>query len=249
MNGGAEAVSKTPNRDKFNARMKSKYPDREFADDEELFGQIESDYEGAEENASTISALNDMIGGDERAASFLSSWHRGGDPLLALVEEYGEEFVQGLTLPENKEKVAEASKKYLKKIADSKALDEEIAKNDEASQQVLDALREEYGEEKVDAAISSLGDKLKNWLMHKITKEDVLAEINAANYDADVQKASEEGEVRGRNANIVAKKRMAKAGDGMPNIGGGVNKPVPKSEGKDYGALSKTANTASIWDR
>lgn len=34
------------NRDKYMERMKGKYPDREFSDDEALFGQINDDYDG-----------------------------------------------------------------------------------------------------------------------------------------------------------------------------------------------------------
>ena len=40
------------NRERYTERLKAKYPDREFADDEALFGQINDDYDGYDKELS-----------------------------------------------------------------------------------------------------------------------------------------------------------------------------------------------------
>ncbi|MBD5172001.1 MAG: hypothetical protein HDT02_02100 [Bacteroidales bacterium] len=48
----AETEKDTSKRGRFEARMRNLYPDREFADDEELFGQIYDDYDEYESKIS-----------------------------------------------------------------------------------------------------------------------------------------------------------------------------------------------------
>ena len=42
------------NRERYTERLKAKYPDREFADDEALFGQINDDYDGYDKELSGL---------------------------------------------------------------------------------------------------------------------------------------------------------------------------------------------------
>lgn len=245
-----EQVSKTPNRDKFNARMKAKYPEREFADDEELFGQIDSDYETADGNAKTIGALNEMLTDDPRSATFISNWREKGDPLIALIEEYGEDLVQGMLEEGNKEKIAAANQKYLERIAENKKLDDLIAKNQEESQAVVDAKKAEVGDETVTKAMDFIKDIYINCLTGKVTSEMLDMAIQSVNHDQDVAQAQAEGEVKGRNEQIGQKVRKARQGDGVPNIGGGSAAQMPKPK-KSMGALDRYGEgaPASIWDR
>lgn len=244
----AAQESKTPNRDKFNARMKARYPDREFADDEELFGQIDSDYEGAEKNEQTIGALNDMLMNDPKAATFIDKWHENGDPLVALIEEYGEEMVRGLNDPEKKEAIAAANQKYLAKIARDKELDEVISNNMQEAQAFVDGKKAELGEETVTKVLDLIKQAGLEFITGKITPAVFGMALAAVNHDSDVAQASAEGEVRGRNANISAKVRRGKAGDGVPNVGGGsqMRAQAPK---RDLGVLDRYNQSTSIWDR
>lgn len=245
-----EQVSKTPNRDKFNARMKAKYPDREFADDEELFGQIDSDYETADGNTKTIDALNEMLADDPRSATFIANWREKGDPLLALIEEYGEDLVAGMLEEGKKEEIAKANQRYLDRIANNKKLDDVIAANMDESQAIVDAKKAEVGEETVNKAMDLIKDIYINCLTGKVTTEMLDMAIQSVNHDQDVERAAAEGEVKGRNEQIGAKVRKAKFGDGVPNIGGGSAAQMPKPK-KSMGALDRYGEgaPASIWDR
>ena len=56
--------------------------------------------------------------------------------------------------------------------------------------------------------------------MGKILPETIEMILKALNHDADVANAQEEGEVAGRNAKIVERKRNSKKGDGITNLNG-----------------------------
>jgi hypothetical protein len=66
----------------------------------------------------------------------------------------------------------------------------------------------------------------------------------AMNYDNDVAKADSEGEIRGRNAAIEAKRVAAesKKGDGIPNLVGGGSEPEKENENGRVSFLGKKRN-------
>ena len=47
----------TTNRDRYAERLKAKYPDREFADDEAIFGQANDDYDNYDNQADFLCVL------------------------------------------------------------------------------------------------------------------------------------------------------------------------------------------------
>ena len=51
--------------------------------------------------------------------------------------------------------------------------------------------------------------------------------LKAINHDTDVATASEEGEIRGKNAKAEAKLRKPTRGDGTPTLAGANNAPAP----------------------
>lgn len=92
------------NRDRYSERLKAKYPDKEFADDEALFGQINDDYDGYEKELGTYrereKALSDLFASNPRSASFLTDWRNGEDPIVGLVRKFGDDFKAALEDPE-----------------------------------------------------------------------------------------------------------------------------------------------------
>ena len=75
------------NRERYTERLKAKYPDREFADDEALFGQINDDYDGYDKELSGYKerekALSDLFAGNPQSAAFLTDWRKGEDPMIS----------------------------------------------------------------------------------------------------------------------------------------------------------------------
>ena len=119
-------------RDQQLERLRKKYPDKKFEDDEEIYGQIYDDYDQYEQDLSGYKdrekAMSDMFAADPRSAQFLADMHNGNDPYVGLVKNFGIEIQDVLDDPEMQEKIAEANKDYVERVAKSRQLDEEYEK-------------------------------------------------------------------------------------------------------------------------
>lgn len=213
-------------RDQQLERLRKKYPDKKFEDDEEIYGQISDDYDQYEHELDGYrgreKALGDMFSADPRSAQFLADMHNGQDPVLGLVKNFGIEIKDVLDNPEMQDKIAEANKEYVERVAKSKQLDEEYEKNMEVSLETLRQFQEERGmsDEQIDAVADAMLTVVKDGVMGKFSRETLEMFVNAINHDSDVANASEEGRVAGRNAKIVEGLRKQNKGDGTSPLNG-----------------------------
>lgn len=218
-------------RDQVGERLKKRYPDREYADDEALFGQINDDYDAYDNELSGYKererSLSEMFAADPRSAQFLTDMHQGKDPVLGLVSNFGVEIKDVLDDPEMQDKIAEANKEYVERVAKSKALDAEYEKNMDASLETLRQFQQERGlsDEEIDAVVDGLLAIVRDGVMGKFTAETLDMMVKAINHDANVATAAEEGEIAGRNAQIVEKQRKRSKGDGTLPLQGKHGQP------------------------
>lgn len=221
-------------RDQFSERLKKKYPDREYADDEALFGQIDEDYADYDDQINQYKEregrITDLFSKDPQSAHFLTEMAKGNDPWLGVIERLGIDGVTDLLNdPSKREEYVEANKRYLARIAKQKELDEEYERNmQEVTLPMLERLKQERGlsDETIDEAWSFLhkiGDEV---IYGNFTEETFDMALNAINHDADVANARAEGTVAGRNAKIEEKLRKPTTGDGTPNLAGSNNGPA-----------------------
>ena len=244
------------NRDKYAERLKAKYPDREFADDEALWGQANEDYDGydreLEEYKEREKTFSDLFTNDPRSAAFLTQWRNGKNPAVALVEMFGDDFVEELKNPARQEELAQASKAYAERIAKEKEFDSQYRENISTTLDTLERMQQEdgYSDEDIDNAMSFLVGIMKDGIVGKFTPESIRMAMSAINHDADVAVAAREGEVKGRNAKIEERLRRSRRGDGTAaldgrNGGGGSPRNVP-----DLGALNRYDDGGqTIWER
>ena len=229
-------------RDSHIERMRKKYPDKKFEDDEELFGAISDDYDQYEKENSEYKgrekALSDMFGADPRSAQFLTDMHNGQDPVLGLVRNFGIEIKDVLDDPEMQEKIAEANKDYVERIAKNKQLEEEYQKNTEQTLETLRQFQNERGlsDEQIDEIMGKAIGIVSDGVVGKFAPETLEMIMKAMNYDTDVANAAEEGEIAGRNAKIVEKLRQQKDGDGTMPLAG------------KNGTPTRSAKSRSIFD-
>lgn len=222
-------------RDQQLERLRKKYPDKKFEDDEEIYGQISDDYDQYEHELDDYrgreKALGDMFSADPRSAQFLADMHNGQDPVLGLVKNFGIEIKDVLDNPEMQDKIAEANREYVERVARSKQLDEEYEKNMDASLATLRQFQEERGmsDEQIDAVADAMLTVVKDGVMGKFSRETLEMFVNAINHDSDVANASEEGRVAGRNAKIVEGLRKQNKGDGTSPLNG-KNGGAPKNK-------------------
>lgn len=213
-------------RDQHIERLRKKYPEKKFEDDEEIYGQISDDYDQYEHDIDEMrgreKSLSDMFAADPRSAQFLTDMHNGTDPILGLVRNFGVEIKDVLDDPEMQDKIAEANKEYVERVANSKKLDEEYEKNMDATLETLRQFQTERGmtDEQIDKIAGLLLGIVRDGIMGKFSAATLDMACKALNYDADVAAAGEEGEVAGRNAKITEKLRKSSKGDGTSPIGG-----------------------------
>ncbi|MDE7441691.1 MAG: hypothetical protein K2M69_05975 [Muribaculaceae bacterium] len=224
-------------RDQHLERLRTKYPEKKFEDDEEIFGQISDDYDAFEQENGAMKererSLSNMFRENPQAAFFLNDMREGGDPVMSLVRRLGIEVKDVIDDPAMQEKIEAANKEYLDRVAKSRELDEEYERNmDTTLNKTLPEYMHQHGlgEEEIDAICAAWIQIIKDGILGKLTPETITLIANALNHDTDVANAQEEGEVAGRNAKIVEKMRNSKKGDGIRNLNGRNGTPGQRDE-------------------
>lgn len=240
-------------------RLKAKYPEENFDDDEALFGRINGDYDDYDKQIADrdkrISgyeadekALSDMFSADPRSAQFLDRWRKGDDPSIALIRLYGDDVMEIINDPEKQEAVAEANKEYAQRVTKSKEYEEEYKKNLDESLGMLENLRKEgMSDDEIDNVMEKVITIVRDGLRGKFTLDTFNMVKKAISHDSDVDEALAEGEIKGRNAKIDERAKLRRKGDGTAPLGGNGGGAEPR-RGKDIGALGNFGGE-DIWSR
>lgn len=237
----------------FSERLSGKYPDRDFTDEEIMYGQINDDYDSYEKELDGYrqreSDLTGMFSSDPRSAVFLTNWRKGEDPVVQFVRQFGSEIKDAIDDPEKLDAIASANKEYAERVAKEKELEEAYKQNLETSMADLSRMQEERGltDEQIESAMQFVSTIANDYVMGKITPATMELAFKAMNYDTDVAEASEEGEIKGRNTKIEERLKKEKSGDGMPADMSGRNNSQKKAP-KPMGVLDEITGD-SIWDR
>lgn len=244
----AETTPTKSKRDLTRERLANKYPDRNFDDEEELFGAINDDYDSYDNDLAGYrereQTLSDMFTSDPKSASFLTAWRKGGDPVTELIRIYGkDEIMDAINDPDRLEELSAANKDFVERVAKEKELDEQYQQNLAASLEEMGRIQEAQGlsDEDLDAAMEWLLGIVGDAVLGKFAPETIEMAIKALHHDTDVAEASATGEVRGRNANITDKLRKSQRGDGMPNMGGKNGSGAQKRRGSSIFSMAEEA--------
>lgn len=244
------------NRSRYAERLKAKYPDKEYADDEELFGQINDDYDGYDKQLSEYQSreksLSDLFTSNPHSAAFLTDWRNGEDPIVGMIRKFGDDFKEALEDPDKQEALAAANKEYAERIAKESEYEEEYQKNINDTLTTLEQMQQEDGlsDDEIDQAMEMLMGIMKDGLLGKFSRESIHMALKAINHDSHVEQADREGEVRGKNSKIEEKLRKGGKSDGTANLAGkngggsGGSRQMP-----DLGAIGKYDGAKDIWER
>lgn len=204
--------------------LSKRYKDRQFADDEELFGQLGQDFDNLENERNELAQreqdFSNFLSADPRNSGLFMRIKRGEDPILWLIRQYGPDIAERVNDPEFQKQLEEARKDYLAQFEESKKLEKEYNDNIDALDATLDAYAQEHGEEALETVMSTLSTIVHDYICGKVTPETLDMVSKALNYDNDIENAGKEGEVRGRNAKIDEKLRKGSKGDGTVQLGG-----------------------------
>lgn len=236
-------------------RMRAKNPDKGYADDEELYGDIVEDFAQGDDEIAKYKErekiFSDMFTADPRAAQFMINWRNGEDPTIGLIRMFGTEIKDAIDDPERQEEIAAASKDYVERVAKGKEYEQTYKANLEQTLNDLDAIQKKRGltDEQVEGAMAFLQAIVSDGVLGKFSPESIEMALKAMNHDADVAAAAHEGEVKGRNTKIEEKLRRKAKSDGTPALDGKNGNVGAKRTMPSLGALDKFADGESIWDR
>ncbi|MBE6300183.1 MAG: hypothetical protein E7083_07655 [Bacteroidales bacterium] len=220
------------NKDRYTERLKKRYPDRNFDDDEALFEQANNDYDNydteLEGYRTNEKALSELFVSDPKSAAFVTRWSKGADPVAVLIELYGDDFRDALEDPQKLKSITEANKKFAEKVAKEKEYEEVHNKNIEETKKNIDIVKKQEGldDEDIDKVMEFLIGVMTDGILGKFSIETITMGLKAINHDEDVAMADREGEVRGRNEKIIDKIKKTAPSDGITNLSGG-GAPAP----------------------
>lgn len=228
----AEETKPMTRRERITKRLKEKYPDREYEDDEALFGQISDDYDEYDNELNGYkereSKLIDVFNKDKRNAQFFTDMARGDDPWINVIKRLGIDGITDLLNdPSKQEAYAEANKEYVERLARENELEEEYKSNLQNSLELLEKIQKEQklSDDQIDAAYDLINQITNDAVLGKITEQTIDMALKAVNHDLDVQNANKEGMIAGKNVKAEEKLRKPKKGDGTPNLQGSNNPP------------------------
>lgn len=202
-------------RARFEAIFKENNPDVDYSDDEVFFGALdEYDTMRGDEIAKYKDfddRLKAQIVSDPRAGLFLSNLMNGMNIVDNLLDVAGPELAEAVNSEAGKAKMDSLRKQAEEVEAKRQA-------NMEASQGEIDEFVKDKPAEDVEAFDDYIVDLFNNFAEGHFTREMLERLYKGFKYDNDMAEAVEDAEIRGRNANIVAKKQTQVGGDGVPNL-------------------------------
>ena len=247
----AETMENEPKKAGFRERVSSLYPDAPMETDEDienLYNRYaddkENELQGINDN---LQIIEDMMSADEDLRAVLTDMIVNKTPFRAAIAKYlAPEDLTPLPTDEDYDAVRTAYNERLEKGKAQASREEEINKNEEQTYNDFEAFvaEKKLDEQKAGELNDTIGEVFENLLMKKITPEMLEMFYKAMNYDNDVAKADSEGEIRGRNAAIEAKRvaSESKKGDGIPNLVGGGSEPEKENENGRVSFLGKKRN-------
>lgn len=239
-------------RDLLLERMQGKYPDQQFDDDEALSGAVMGDlddYEGRLSKQDEVDRqLTERFEKDPLFGAHFMDMLEGKNPLVSLLEKYGDDFRAALEDPELAEDLAKANESYVTRLGKEKELSESYEANIAKSLDEADALVASgaYTDEQVDEAFKAILDDASKAMQGEISAEMLEMRLKGANYDQDVEATAQEAEVRGKNANIELKKKDLK--NEIPMIEGNRSEVAPKKRNPTLDSLDGMTKGGNMWD-
>lgn len=232
-------------------RMQGRYPDQAFDDDEALYGQVLGDmdeYEGRLGKQDEVDRqLTELFESNPMFGSHFMDMLEGKNPLVSMIEKYGDDLRAALEDPDQAEELAKANESYVQRLGKEKELQESYEANIAKSIEEADALEQSgaYTPEQIDDAFKAILDDAAKAIQGEISAEMLEMRLKGVSYDEDIQGATEEATVKAKNEKIEAKKKDLKAE--LPMIDGGASKPTKKQSNPTLDSLDRMTGSRDMW--
>lgn len=226
------AMNERPNRSRYAERFSKSHPDIDFEDKEARYGAMNEDRDLLDSYEESGKALGDTFDKHPWTGSMLMALKDNDelDPITWMAEN-GIDIQQALEDEEYRKTISQKIADYEQKQLEGKQADEERASN---LQKSADALRELglSDEENHKMWMHVWENIVDPALRGEITTETWKLVQKAQNYDADIESARSEGEMKARNEKI--KNSLKKPAETLPpDLSNGARAtaaPKPKKE-------------------
>lgn len=240
---GAETLPAEPPKPthKYAERLGKAYPDRKFESDEDYDNALNErlDYlEGYEEKGQMANKkLLALFEAEPWVGKLVRDMMNGASGRVALARNAPLEDLTPMQGDPDFEEWGKAKQSREEDFTKRRKFEEDYANNLKVSEEDVKAFAEENGldEQKVQSLFDNIDAMMQDFHQGKVTKAHLSTMLKAFDYDNAVQKAAENGETRGKNQSIVAKKEeAAPAGDGLPKIASGTVEAEQETPKPDY---------------
>lgn len=241
---------------KLAEKAKEFFPDKEFANDDDLDDHFISEYsqltDYQKRNQEANKKVLETLKAEPKLGDILRDMSKGMPLHVALAKHVDITKIEPQEGEPDWDAYSKARDERLKKVKDDEAYQETLTKNQEASRKTI---REFFDSKKMDEntvkEFADYVDGIKRKMDDGIIDADVLSAFyNAKNYETELAKAKDVASISTKNQEIDLKKADKKEGDGLPVVGQG-NKAPEKVREKGalddlFLSIEKKKNTLGI---
>lgn len=196
--------------------------------DDELFDGIYGAYQGQRSTINELrgneDAIRSALDSDPRNSALLEAIIDGKAAYIPMFELFYDELVEALNDPSSVEGLEDAIESYTKRQKTNKEATQLAGENLTKSIEAFKRVKDEFGlnDEEAETVVTRIADVINAAIVHDIPEDVWRILIKGFKYDEDVADAAIEGEIKGRNEKIDAKKKEVKP---QPMISSGATTP------------------------
>lgn len=215
------------NRERFLSRMKEKYPDVDYDDEDARYGTYNDYFDAMDSRTKELEqsdeGMRNLFSRDPRVADIMIDIAKGEDPAIAFYRAYPDYINQDLSDPDVAARLAEENKERIEKLQAEEEEKQRTGKEREDKQQAAGELISEYAtenglsDEEIGGIVSMFVTIANEGITMDVSRETLELIRKGLGYDGDVAKAREEGSIEGRNERIGREKKRF-MGDGIAHI-------------------------------
>lgn len=245
-----ETPIEEPKKVGFKDRVSKLYPDAVMDTEDEIdaaYNRFADDKEKElDDMKSLLQVVEDQLSADDDLRAVVTDMMVNKTPFRAAIAKFlSADDLTPLPTDDDYDAVRAAYNERLEKGKARDAQMEQISKNEEETYETFEKFVADHNmtPEQAQELNDTIGEYFSNLLFKKITTDMLEMFRKASDYDNAVANADREGEIRGRNAAIEAKRVAAEKdkGDGIPAMTGGGAEPM-KENGKAKTFLGRTRN-------
>lgn len=224
--------------------LKKKYPDKEFAEDEDLTPSL-VDYMGELEEYKTKNSeinkkLYDVMDAEPELVAVIKDLVAGATLREALARHIDPQDLQPAEGDPDYEGWNRNKEERTAKLESNKKFSEEMQANTDYSIQQAEEFAAEQGmsEEETNAFLDNVDETLKPILNGRIDKVFLNNMMKLTNYETKLAEQRQLGEASVKNQKVIAEKETVK-GDGLPVIDSGGSDEVTPATPKKQGYIER----------